>query len=97
MRSFLLEFCNITTGEVQAVADGKEISVLTDDNGRLTVCLEQVLPGTVYEILVTFEDEAQKKERRPSVRPSPACRPATTQRTTCMTGCARLTGRPTGH
>lgn len=67
VRSFLLEFCNITTGEVQAVADGKEISVLTDDNGRLTVCLEQVLPGTVYEILVTFEDEAQKK-REEAVR-----------------------------
>lgn len=60
-RSFLLEFCNITTGSVQVLADGKEICAPVDDNGRLTVSLEQVLAGTVYEVLVTFEDEAQKK------------------------------------
>lgn len=56
-RDICLRFCNIPTGTVTVTADGAEYPAHTDDNGCLTVEIEGLHPGILYEILVSYEEK----------------------------------------
>ena len=60
VRHLDLRFCNIPTGEVEVLADGKPCPASIDDNGRLRVELDAA-PGVVYEITVRFQDQTEEK------------------------------------
>ena len=60
VRHLDLRFCNIPTGEVEVLVDGASCPAAVSDNGRLRVELD-VLPRTLCEIAVYFQDQAEEK------------------------------------
>lgn len=61
-RRYKFVFCNLVSGEAAVTADGTAHPAVVDDNGRLSVTIENVVPGVQYEICVHFA--AQSDERR---------------------------------
>lgn len=62
-RKFHLKFCNIVAGTVTVTADGKTYPAHIDDNGRVTVTLDEVRPELTYEILIRFVESKEGKHR----------------------------------
>lgn len=60
-RRYKFVFCNILSGEVTVHADGVVYPAFIDDNGRLSVIMEEVVPDVRYEICVHFAKQANEK------------------------------------
>ncbi len=53
-RTYRIEFRNLTVGEITVTANGAEYSYTWDDDGCLSVTLDNVSPGTTYEIKILY-------------------------------------------
>lgn len=62
-RRYKFVFSNILSGTVTVLADGKACAAAVDDNGRLSVVIEEVCPNTKYEICVHFVKKADEKRK----------------------------------
>lgn len=60
-RRYKFVLCNILSGEVTVHADGVVYPAFIDDNGRLSVIMEEVVPDVRYEICVHFAKQANEK------------------------------------
>ena len=68
-RQYRFWFSNLPSGEVTVLADGTRLQAVSDDNGRLSVLLEHVVPGVSYEIRVNYRPQAEEK-RKETIRRS---------------------------
>lgn len=60
-RRYRFEFSNILTGDVKVYSDGAEREADVDDNSRLSVELDKVEPGVLYEIIVNYCSQENEK------------------------------------
>ena len=67
LRRYKLWFSNILSAKVEAFADGAPCPVKVDDNGRVSVVIENTVPGVVYKIVLNHKKE-QKEKRMEAVR-----------------------------
>ena len=64
-RTYHILFPNILEGKVTVLTDGRESAVSADDNGCVSVVLEEVSGLAKVEIIVAYEDwEEKKREER---------------------------------